>query len=123
MLKYSNGWGHLIMSLATMAVGLYLIIGTKDVAYNTTGYGLIATVVAAWFVPGAAKQVATSVTDQVSAQPSQTAAQTSIQTAAAAVQTAMNVVQAAAVVQATTSATAPVAAPAGGNDATNTTAS
>lgn len=54
MLKYTNGWGHLIMSLATLFVGMLLYLhGVVGL-----GTGLIATVVSAWFVPSAAKQVA-----------------------------------------------------------------
>lgn len=70
LLKYSNGWGHLIMSLATMGVGVYLfVLGDQAV-----GMSLITTIVAAWFIPGAAKQVATEVSSHVvqAPQPSST---------------------------------------------------
>lgn len=73
ILKYSNGWGHLIMSLAFLAVGVYLTAFTPNVGY---GIGLITTVASAWFVPGAAKQVAYEVKKSAS------------QTTAAAVQAA-----------------------------------
>ncbi len=63
LLKYSNGWGNLLMSLASMGVGVYLIVA----GYGTIGTSLIATVSAAWFIPGAAKQVATSVVAVTSA--------------------------------------------------------
>ncbi len=64
-LKYSNGWGHLIMSLACLGVGVYLLI----LGYATIGISLIATVSAAWFVPGAAKQVANGVSDAINPPP------------------------------------------------------
>lgn len=70
ILKYSNGWGHLIMSLATLGVGVYLIVA----GYSTIGVSLIATVSAAWFIPGAAKQVASSVQDTVTPMATQAAA-------------------------------------------------
>lgn len=74
LLKYSNGWGHLIMSLASMAAGIFLITrGGEMAAY---GVGLVGLVTSAWFVSGAAKQVATEVTSnqttaaiQIAAQP------------------------------------------------------
>lgn len=64
MLKYTNGWGHLIMSLATMFVGVFLYL------HGTTGLGteLIGAVVAAWFIPSAAKQVAHQVVDELQQQ-------------------------------------------------------
>lgn len=56
ILKYSNGWGHLIMSIALLAVGLcIMLLSPPNAGY---GIGLITTVVSAWFIPGAAKQVA-----------------------------------------------------------------
>jgi hypothetical protein len=61
LLTYSNGWGHLIMSIATMAAGIFLIV------YGQTALGssLLGIVTAAWFVPGAAKQVAQNVAQEV----------------------------------------------------------
>lgn len=56
MLQYSNGWGHLIMSLVGMGCGMYLIMHGGDA--NGIGIGLVTTVSAAWFIPNAAKQVA-----------------------------------------------------------------
>jgi hypothetical protein len=100
------------MSIVTMATGLYLITFMKaDAAFVLTGAGLITTVVTAWFVPGAAKQVATNVSDQIAAQPT-SVAQNAVQMAANAVQTAANAVQAAGVTTTTTSTpVAPTAAP------------
>lgn len=83
LLKYSNGWGHLIMSIVTMAVGVYLFI-TSDKA---VGAGLIATVVAAWFVPGSAKQVSQQVSQNLGDQVAQNVAQTVVDTVAETVKT------------------------------------
>jgi len=77
ILKYSNGRGHLIMSVVAMGVGVYLIVA----GYGTIGTSLIATVSAAWFIPGAAKQVAYSVVG-VTSTAVKTAATTSVQGAA-----------------------------------------
>ena len=62
LLTYSNGWGHLIMSIITLAAGLYLL------SRNITALGstLIGVVVSAWFVPNAARQVAEDVNNNVS---------------------------------------------------------
>lgn len=106
LLKYSNGWGHLIMSLATMAAGLYLIVMSKDSSYVGIGFGLLTLVTSAWFVPGAAKQVAYQVEQQ------QASAQTAVQTAAVA----------AAQVVAQTTAAAVTAAPAPTSTTTTTAA-
>ncbi len=62
LLKYSNGYGHLIMSIATMAAGVFLIVFGQV----ALGASIIGLVTSAWFIPGAAKQVATSVQEQVS---------------------------------------------------------
>ncbi len=61
LLKYSNGWGHLIMSLATMAAAVFLIA----IGQVTLGSSMIGLVTTAWFVLNAAKQVAYQVTTQV----------------------------------------------------------
>jgi hypothetical protein len=68
LLKYSNGTGHLIMSIFMTLVGLALILypGLPS-ATQGIGIGLILAVQAAWFVPGAAKQVATEITKTISA--------------------------------------------------------
>ena len=65
LLKYSNGWGHLIMSLAVLAVGVWLILA----GYAPYGISMIGLVTTAWFVPGAAKQVAHEVSEQVTTAP------------------------------------------------------
>lgn len=51
MSTYSNGWGHLIMSLAVLIfAGVLLVIRAVD---PTTVIGLVSTVVAFWFISGA----------------------------------------------------------------------
>lgn len=62
MLKYSNGYGHLIMSVFLGIAGLILIIvPVTDAGMKAIGGGLLLTVSGAWFVPGAAKQMATQI--------------------------------------------------------------
>lgn len=62
ILTYSNGWGHLVMSMFMTIVGIVLILYPGDPpSAQGVGIGLILAVQAAWFVPGAAKQVATEV--------------------------------------------------------------
>jgi hypothetical protein len=59
MLTYTNGVGHLIMSIFMTLIGLALILYPgMSTATQGVGIGLIMAVQAAWFVPGAAKQVA-----------------------------------------------------------------
>jgi hypothetical protein len=57
LFQYSNGWGHLIMSLATMAVGVYILIFSQ----SNSGFGvtLIGLVTTAWFVTSSTRQSAT----------------------------------------------------------------
>lgn len=57
LLKYSNGWGHLIMSLAAMATGLVMILATPDLTIHASGVTLILTASGYWFVTGAANKV------------------------------------------------------------------
>ena len=65
LLNYTNGVGHLIMSVLMTMVGVALIvIPGLPAADAGVGIGLILSVQAAWFVPGAAKQVATEVAKQ-----------------------------------------------------------
>ncbi len=68
LLTYSNGYGHLIMSIFMTLVGLALILvpGVNTGAQGV-GIGIILAVQAAWFVPGAAKQVAPEVVKQMNA--------------------------------------------------------
>jgi len=53
LLKYSNGWGHLIMSLALLATGIILIL-MRDNSTNAVGIGLITTVAGYWFISSSA---------------------------------------------------------------------
>lgn len=64
LLKYSNGVGHLIMSLFVGGAGLALILvpGT-DATAKGVGFSLLLTVSGAWFVPGAARQAVEAVKD------------------------------------------------------------
>jgi hypothetical protein len=62
---YSNGCGHLIMSVLMTIVGLALVLFTADPATKGVGITLILTVQGAWFISGAAKQVAHEMAEQV----------------------------------------------------------
>lgn len=66
LLSYTNGVGHFAMSIFMTLVGLTLIVvpGLNSGAQGV-GIGLILAVQAAWFVPGAAKQVAYEVSKQL----------------------------------------------------------
>lgn len=69
-LHYTNGVGHLIMSLFFGLIGLaLLVVPGMDATTKGVGISLILTVAGAWFVPGAAKQVAYQVQQQVTAPP------------------------------------------------------
>ena len=65
MLKYSNGWGHFLISVLFVVTGLLLIFFSPDGTMKGIGVGILTTVVGAWFVPGAAKQMATQIQAQV----------------------------------------------------------
>jgi hypothetical protein len=60
--QYSNGWGHLIITIFFGLLGAVLLLypGT-DAASKGLGIALITTSSGAWFIPGAAKQMATEV--------------------------------------------------------------
>lgn len=65
ILKYTNGVGHLVMSIFMTLVGLALIlVPNLNSGAQGVGIGLILAVQAAWFVSGGAKQVAYEVTQQ-----------------------------------------------------------
>lgn len=49
--KYSNGYGHLIMSVVTMIAALYLV-SLHDTSLMGVGVGMISTVVSYWFLSG-----------------------------------------------------------------------
>jgi hypothetical protein len=65
LLKYTNGVGHLIMSIISTATGLALILLSNNPAIQGTGVTLILTVNGAWFISGSARQVATEVVNQL----------------------------------------------------------
>jgi hypothetical protein len=78
LLQYTNGIGHLIMSIFLTIVGLVLVIYPGLPATDSgVGIGIILAVQAAWIVPGAAKQVASEIVKQVASQPSPTPQQPS----------------------------------------------
>lgn len=62
LFRYTNGAGHLIMSILFASIGLVLIL----TGYSPVGIPLLMTVASAWFIPGAAKSVAHQVTKTVS---------------------------------------------------------
>jgi uncharacterized membrane protein HdeD (DUF308 family) len=60
--QYSNGWGHLIMSIVLIAVGcLFVLLPGTNGDIHGVGIMLVTTVSGAWFIPGAAKQVLSQV--------------------------------------------------------------
>jgi|SRR5580765_556805 len=64
--KYTNGIGHLVMSLVCTAVGIALIlVPGLDATTKGVGVALITTVQGYWFVSGSAKQVASEVVSQM----------------------------------------------------------
>ena len=63
---YSNGWGHLIITIFFGILGgLLILLPTSDATSKGVGIALITTTSGAWFIPGAAKQYATEVTKGV----------------------------------------------------------
>lgn len=55
---YSNGIGHLIMSIVIIIVGcLFILFPNTSPDLHGIGISLVLTVSGAWFIPGAAKQV------------------------------------------------------------------
>lgn len=54
MLKYSNSWGHLIMSIVLIVAGLVLILGSSDPTIKGVAVTLIMTASGYWFVSSAA---------------------------------------------------------------------
>lgn len=50
LLQYSNGWGHLIMSIILLVVGLVLILVPTDTQTKALGVGIITTVAGTWLV-------------------------------------------------------------------------
>ena len=65
LLKYSNGYGHLVMSITTLFIALIIVIApSTDASTKAVGVGMMLTVSGAWFVPGAARQMAQASSDQ-----------------------------------------------------------
>jgi len=57
-LKYSNGWGHLIMSIILIAAGLLMILyPAVDGSTRAAGVGLITSVAGYWLVTSSANSV------------------------------------------------------------------
>jgi uncharacterized membrane protein HdeD (DUF308 family) len=62
---YSNGWGHLIITIFFGILGtLLILLPTADPTSRGLGVALLTTASGAWFIPGAAKQVVNQVTKQ-----------------------------------------------------------
>lgn len=53
LLQYSNGWGHIIMSVSLLAVSVVMIL-QHDPTLEGVGIGLIGTVAGYWFVSSSA---------------------------------------------------------------------
>ncbi len=66
LIKYTNGLGHLLMSIICTLAGLVLVLipGT-DATTKGVGTTLILTVQSSWFISGSAKQVASEVVSQM----------------------------------------------------------
>jgi hypothetical protein len=66
LVRYTNGVGHLIMSIVCTISGIALIlIPNLDATTRGVGVTLIMTVQGYWFVSGSAKQVASEVVSQM----------------------------------------------------------
>lgn len=53
LLKYSNGWGHLIMSVSTQVIAVVLLLQNNQ-AYAGLGITLLLSVTTAWHITSAA---------------------------------------------------------------------
>lgn len=56
LLQYSNGWGHIIMSVALLSVAVVLILRGEPTLQGV-GIALISTVAGYWFVSSSANAV------------------------------------------------------------------
>lgn len=56
LLKYSNGWGHVIISVASLAVAVLLLL-QRDPTLNGVAIGIITTVQGYWFVTSTANTI------------------------------------------------------------------
>ena len=50
LLEYSNGWGHLCMSVVATIAGVLLVLFSKDAATVETGKYLLTVVLTYWFL-------------------------------------------------------------------------
>ena len=64
-LKYTNGVGHLIMSILMTVAALLLVLFPTDATIKGVGVTLILSVQAAWVIPGSAKQVAHEIVEAI----------------------------------------------------------
>lgn len=63
ILQYTNGIGHLVMSVLCVVASVIIIILAPN--YAEFAVALLSMVASAWFIPGAAKQVAQKVQNKV----------------------------------------------------------
>lgn len=56
LLKYSNGWGHLLMSVVSMAAAVFLLT-QHDPTLNGLAVGIITSVQGYWFISSSVNQV------------------------------------------------------------------
>lgn len=66
MWKYTNGRGHLIMSIAfTLVAAVMILWPSSDATMRGYGFGLLATVSGYWFVTSSAESIARAVVKDV----------------------------------------------------------
>lgn len=65
LFKYSNGIGHLIMSVLTTITGLLLIFFGPDATTKGIGVAFLLTVQGYWYVSSSAKQIAHEITSNL----------------------------------------------------------
>lgn len=63
-MRYTNGVGHLIMSILMTIAGLLLILLPTDATTRGIGVTLVLTVQGAWFISGSVKQLAHEIVKQ-----------------------------------------------------------
>lgn len=62
ILKYSNGFGHLLMSIVCLACGVSLILfENNNPTIQAIGIGLVTTVSGYWFVTSSANAIAQNI--------------------------------------------------------------
>lgn len=68
--EYSNGWGHLIMSVVLCTAGMVLIlVPWTDTTTKGIGTGIITMAAGQWLVTSAAKSTIAEVVHQMPTQP------------------------------------------------------